>query len=96
MDLMQEYYTWQNPERANQFSYCQYPFILSIVAKQHILTKDSEQQASLHLLGVPLTIRLSYLCYDIHNSSGKIEKKARAIFRHATCHFLPAPSLFAH
>ncbi len=34
MDLMQEYYTWQNPERANQFSYCQYPFILSIVAKQ--------------------------------------------------------------
>eukprot|EP00095_Tigriopus_kingsejongensis_P012673 maker-scaffold22_size673200-snap-gene-2.20 protein:Tk12673 transcript:maker-scaffold22_size673200-snap-gene-2.20-mRNA-1 annotation:"e3 ubiquitin-protein ligase hectd2" len=44
MDLMQEYYTWQNPERANQFSYCQYPFILSIVAKQHILTKDSEQQ----------------------------------------------------
>ena len=46
MDLMQEYYTWQNPERANQFSYCQYPFILSIVAKQHILTKDSEQQAS--------------------------------------------------
>ena len=47
MDLMQEYYTWQNPERANQFSYCQYPFILSIVAKQHILTKDSEQQASL-------------------------------------------------
>ena len=48
MDLMQEYYTWQNPERANQFSYCQYPFILSIVAKQHILTKDSEQQASLH------------------------------------------------
>lgn len=44
MDLMQEYYTWQNPERANQFSYCQYPFVLSIVAKQHILTKDSEQQ----------------------------------------------------
>ncbi len=44
MDLMHEYYTWQNPERTNQFSYCQYPFILSIVAKQHILTKDSEQQ----------------------------------------------------
>ena len=60
MDLMQEYYTWQNPERANQFSYCQYPFILSIVAKQHILTKDSEQQASSNLVGVPLTIMLSY------------------------------------
>ena len=27
-----------------RFSYCQYPFILSIVAKRHILTKDSEQQ----------------------------------------------------
>ncbi len=44
MDLMHEYYTWQNPQKANHFSYCQYPFILSIVAKQHILTKDSEQQ----------------------------------------------------
>ena len=55
MDLMQEYYTWQNPERANQFSYCQYPFILSIVAKQHILTKDSEQQASSHGLSLFMT-----------------------------------------
>ena len=23
MDLMAEYYTWQNPERPGQFSYCQ-------------------------------------------------------------------------
>ena len=44
MDLMQEYYNWQNPDRPGQFSYCQYPFILSIVAKRNILTKDSEQQ----------------------------------------------------
>jgi len=44
MDLMKEYYTWQNPDKPGQFSYCQYPFILSIVAKRHILTKDSEQQ----------------------------------------------------
>ena len=32
------------PDRPGQFSYCQYPFILSIVAKRNILTKDSEQQ----------------------------------------------------
>jgi len=44
MDLMKEYYIWQNPDKPGQFSYCQYPFILSIVAKRHILTKDSEQQ----------------------------------------------------
>lgn len=44
MDLMQDYHYWQNPDRPGQFSYCQYPFILSIVAKRHILTKDSEQQ----------------------------------------------------
>ena len=23
MDLMSEYYTWQNPDRPGQFSYCQ-------------------------------------------------------------------------
>ncbi|RZF44105.1 hypothetical protein LSTR_LSTR017396, partial [Laodelphax striatellus] len=44
MDLMQDYFNWQNPQRPGQFAYCQYPFILSIVAKRIILTKDSEQQ----------------------------------------------------
>ncbi|XP_073997880.1 probable E3 ubiquitin-protein ligase HECTD2 isoform X3 [Rhodnius prolixus] len=44
MDLMQDYFSWQTPQRPGQFSYCQYPFILSIVAKRIILTKDSEQQ----------------------------------------------------
>jgi hypothetical protein len=36
---MQEYWRWQSPERPGQFSYCQYPFMLSIVAKRIILTK---------------------------------------------------------
>ncbi|CAG0923279.1 unnamed protein product, partial [Notodromas monacha] len=44
LDLMQEYYNWQAPDRPDRFSFCQYPFILSIVAKRYILTKDSEQQ----------------------------------------------------
>nr|XP_053648254.1 probable E3 ubiquitin-protein ligase HECTD2 [Cherax quadricarinatus] len=44
LDLMAEYRTWQVPERPDSFSFCQYPFILSIVAKRHILTKDAEQQ----------------------------------------------------
>jgi E3 ubiquitin-protein ligase HECTD2 len=39
MDLMQDYFNWQSPQRPGQFSYCQYPFILSIVAKRIILTK---------------------------------------------------------
>ncbi|KAG8223038.1 hypothetical protein J437_LFUL001360 [Ladona fulva] len=46
LDLMNEFFVWQNgsqnPQR--EFSYCQYPFLLSIVAKRSILTKDSEQQ----------------------------------------------------
>ena len=79
MDLMQEYYTWQNPERANQFSYCQYPFILSIVAKQHILTKDSEQQASSQMQALSW-----HNVAFIIRSSIKIEKKASAIFRLST------------
>ncbi|CAL4096308.1 unnamed protein product [Meganyctiphanes norvegica] len=44
LDLMNEYRTWQIPDKPDSFSYCQYPFILSIVAKRHILTKDAEQQ----------------------------------------------------
>lgn len=41
IDLMKEYLTWQSPEKPGQFSYCQYPFILSIAAKRFILTKVS-------------------------------------------------------
>ncbi|KAF2355382.1 HECT domain [Trinorchestia longiramus] len=44
LDLIQEYRSWQMPGRFDTFSYCQYPFMLSIVAKRHILTKDAEQQ----------------------------------------------------
>ena len=39
MELMVEYRRWQNPDRFDTFSYCQYPFVLSIVAKRFILTK---------------------------------------------------------
>ncbi|XP_048746194.2 probable E3 ubiquitin-protein ligase HECTD2 isoform X2 [Ostrea edulis] len=44
LDLMAEYYTWQNPSSCAGFSFCQYPFILSINAKRTILQRDSEQQ----------------------------------------------------
>lgn len=44
LDLMAEYYTWQNPSSCAGFSFCQYPFILSINAKRNILQRDSEQQ----------------------------------------------------
>ncbi|RWS26545.1 putative E3 ubiquitin-protein ligase HECTD2-like protein [Leptotrombidium deliense] len=55
INLMSEYYRWQNPSKSNselektfRFSYCQYPFILSIVAKKLILQRDSEQQMILN------------------------------------------------
>jgi hypothetical protein len=41
IDLMQEYFNWQNPQKSENFSFCQYPFILSIIAKRYILTKVS-------------------------------------------------------
>ncbi|XP_022250227.1 probable E3 ubiquitin-protein ligase HECTD2 isoform X2 [Limulus polyphemus] len=48
INLMAEYYRWQNTSKHNKFSYCQYPFILSIVAKKTILQRDSEQQMILN------------------------------------------------
>ncbi|XP_015792141.1 probable E3 ubiquitin-protein ligase HECTD2 [Tetranychus urticae] len=44
INLMSEFNRWQNPSKHNKFSYCQYPFLLSIVAKKTILQRDSEQQ----------------------------------------------------
>ncbi|KAI0216958.1 putative E3 ubiquitin-protein ligase HECTD2 [Lamellibrachia satsuma] len=44
LDLMSEYYAWQNPASSPGFSFCQYPFILSLAAKREILQRDSEQQ----------------------------------------------------
>lgn len=48
IDLMRDYYNWQSFGPYECFSFCQYPFILSIVAKRTILTKDSEQQMILN------------------------------------------------
>ncbi|XP_071946832.1 probable E3 ubiquitin-protein ligase HECTD2 [Antedon mediterranea] len=44
IDLMKEYYAWQNPSNYHSFSFCQYPFLLSLQAKRAILQKDSEHQ----------------------------------------------------
>ncbi|XP_065882885.1 probable E3 ubiquitin-protein ligase HECTD2 isoform X2 [Dysidea avara] len=45
-DLMAEYYAWQSPQghATMRFSFCQYPFILSMNAKKMILQRDSEHQ----------------------------------------------------
>ncbi|CAH0391811.1 unnamed protein product [Bemisia tabaci] len=47
IDLMQDYYNWQSTHNNKQFAYCQYPFILSIVAKRVILTKIATKQKDL-------------------------------------------------
>ncbi|XP_035672517.1 probable E3 ubiquitin-protein ligase HECTD2 [Branchiostoma floridae] len=44
IDLMAEYMAWQNPATHPGFSFCQYPYILSIAAKRKILQRDSEHQ----------------------------------------------------
>ena len=46
---MADYYTWQSPEFSSSptlapFTFCQYPFLLSIAAKRNIMQRDSEQQ----------------------------------------------------
>jgi hypothetical protein len=45
LDLYKEFIKWQEYVRIeNGFSFCHYPFLLSIDAKRKILEKDSEQQ----------------------------------------------------
>ncbi|XP_053548302.1 probable E3 ubiquitin-protein ligase HECTD2 [Bombina bombina] len=44
IDLMEEYQTWQFYGNVHRFSFCQFPFIISIAAKKCIIQKDSEQQ----------------------------------------------------
>uniref|UniRef100_F7DKG7 Probable E3 ubiquitin-protein ligase HECTD2 n=1 Tax=Callithrix jacchus TaxID=9483 RepID=F7DKG7_CALJA len=45
IDLMEEYHTWQNFGNSHsRFSFCQYPFVISIAAKKIIIQRDSEQQ----------------------------------------------------
>uniref|UniRef100_A0A4W3K454 HECT-type E3 ubiquitin transferase n=1 Tax=Callorhinchus milii TaxID=7868 RepID=A0A4W3K454_CALMI len=44
IDLMEEYHTWQCYGNSHRFSFCQFPFILSIPAKKVIIRRDSEQQ----------------------------------------------------
>nr|XP_060624725.1 probable E3 ubiquitin-protein ligase HECTD2 [Anolis sagrei ordinatus] len=44
IDLMEEYHNWQCYGNSNRFSFCQYPFIISIAAKKVIIQRDSEQQ----------------------------------------------------
>ncbi|KAL1434216.1 hypothetical protein MTO96_011858 [Rhipicephalus appendiculatus] len=65
IDLMSEYYRWQSPGKHTKFSYCQYPFILSIVAKKSILQRDSEQQMILNARRSLLNRALHHQAPDI-------------------------------
>nr|XP_006117511.1 probable E3 ubiquitin-protein ligase HECTD2 isoform X2 [Pelodiscus sinensis] len=44
IDLMEEYHNWQCYGNSHRFSFCQYPFVISIAAKKVIIQRDSEQQ----------------------------------------------------
>ncbi|XP_072335133.1 probable E3 ubiquitin-protein ligase HECTD2 isoform X1 [Scyliorhinus torazame] len=44
IDLMEEYHIWQCYRNSHRFSFCQFPFILSLAAKKVIIQRDSEQQ----------------------------------------------------
>lgn len=52
IDLMRDYYIWQNCHHPGQFAYCQYPFILSILAKRFILTKVINILEKCHRLNI--------------------------------------------
>ncbi|KAG1677788.1 putative E3 ubiquitin-protein ligase HECTD2 [Nymphon striatum] len=43
IELFKEYQSWENSKK-NRFNYCQYPFVLTIAAKKHILQKDAQHQ----------------------------------------------------
>lgn len=45
LDLVKEYVRWEQIGQSDRgFSFCQYPFLLSIEGKRKILERDSEQQ----------------------------------------------------
>ncbi|XP_076805174.1 putative E3 ubiquitin-protein ligase HECTD2 [Clavelina lepadiformis] len=44
IDVMAEFRQWENPASHSGFTFCQYPFILSLVAKLRILKQDQERQ----------------------------------------------------
>ncbi|XP_015194984.1 probable E3 ubiquitin-protein ligase HECTD2 [Lepisosteus oculatus] len=44
IDIMEDYQTWQCYGNSQRFSFCQFPFILSIGAKKMVIQRDSEQQ----------------------------------------------------
>ncbi|XP_072413883.1 probable E3 ubiquitin-protein ligase HECTD2 [Chiloscyllium punctatum] len=44
IDLMEEYHIWQCYGNSHRFSFCQFPFILSLAAKKIIIQRDSERQ----------------------------------------------------
>ncbi|XP_067908690.1 probable E3 ubiquitin-protein ligase HECTD2 isoform X4 [Heterodontus francisci] len=44
IDLLEEYHIWQCYGNSHRFSFCQFPFILSLAAKKVIIQRDSEQQ----------------------------------------------------
>ncbi|KAJ8317303.1 hypothetical protein KUTeg_005207 [Tegillarca granosa] len=84
LDLMAEYYTWQLPSSHDGFSFCQYPFILSISAKRSILQRDSEQQMIINarnreipnvgMLFFNLNVRRSHLVSDSLNEIARKQK----------------------
>lgn len=86
INLMSEYHKWQNPVpnsrgSAPRFSYCQYPFILSIVAKKMILQKDSEQQ-------MILNARVSFRYHSVNPLSIYFETDFQCTFRRLILHLI--------
>lgn len=44
IDVMAEFKQWQSPASHPGFTFCQYPYVLSLCAKRHILKRDQERQ----------------------------------------------------
>uniref|UniRef100_A0A8C4P5N5 HECT-type E3 ubiquitin transferase n=1 Tax=Dromaius novaehollandiae TaxID=8790 RepID=A0A8C4P5N5_DRONO len=63
IDLMEEYHNWQCYGNSHRFSFCQYPFIISIAAKKVIIQRDSEQQ----MISIARVSHLAIKCLRLIN-----------------------------
>ncbi|PSN35215.1 putative E3 ubiquitin-protein ligase HECTD2 [Blattella germanica] len=99
MDLMQDYFNWQSPQRPGQFSYCQYPFILSIdseqqmilTARRSLVAKVARHQApQIDIFFLNIHVRRSHLVSD---SLNEIASKQKDLKKKLKVSFVGEPGL---
>ncbi|KAH0521434.1 putative E3 ubiquitin-protein ligase HECTD2 [Microtus ochrogaster] len=76
IDLMEEYHTWQSFGNSHsRFSFCQYPFVISITAKKIIIQRDSEQQM------ISIARELAHGLKELLSYEGNVEEDFYSTFQ---------------